>query len=184
MIVLISGYANSGKTTLLDYFSSQVSIYSTSQILHQFVEKTIYELSGLLYDSTNKNNEIVITCQSQAKACKRTYLNRDLHITVAESILKKHLGQTILVQALIAQLQQHPCHKNCLVETIGGDEADFIIEKLTLANLPFKMVNIRSELEVIGCDCRQLLPLGLDIQNDLTAPTTNPAYQYITNLLT
>lgn len=160
-LIILGGYARSGKTTALDYLESkQVAAFSTSRLLHdataRFLEKaTRLQLQELKLILLAKNQPILGVPP------------RDWLIHVAESVLVPVYGRENafvepVVRLALAALDQ----QSVVVESIGGVEFELMHELFASAGVDPICLNIRSNRELADVDYRDLLPNAIEIENN------------------
>ena len=156
-ILILGGYARSGKTTLTDRLGSldDIEVFSTSVLLHQFAKRTINNLCGTSWDVGTPLNKYAEYQLSIANAdfsgdedmyTLGPLLNgRELLIEFAESILVPTFGRQIFSSTVIRQAVQSSADY-AIVESIGGEEYRLMQEELTRLGVrqdQITLVNLR-----------------------------------------
>lgn len=146
-IIFIGGYADSGKTTTMNYFRSiGIHCFSSSELLHKTAQLLL-------------NNE---WSNPHANVDKRKFL-----IPLAEKVLVETFGRSIFAHRVYDLISQLPDDCKIAIETIGGEE--FWLMFNMLDNAPFECYlercNIRRPTENSAADYRQLLPSAITIAN-------------------
>jgi hypothetical protein len=155
-VICLHGYANSGKTTFLDYCKTKYNVpsVSTSVLLHLFAEKLMFNLAGGEYDSWDKSNTIAVTINDGTEV---TFTNRDFLIMIAEEVLVASLSRQILAQSAACLVGES--NARCLIyETIGGDEFEMFANTMNTyySEVFLYPVNVFNPLkELPGADRRQ-----------------------------
>ena len=137
-VVFIGGYANSGKTTVLDRLrNSGHLIVSTSETLHQIADK----FHGRKLDSKIPED--------------RTEL-----IRIAEEVLVPVIGRHGLVSPACEKILNYSGDNEIAIfESIGGEEFRIALNILESAGgLKIDGINLRRSTEQPGVDIRELLP--------------------------
>ncbi len=169
-LVLIYGYARSGKTTLLNTLESQGFLVLSTSVELDYITVDLVKLPRCFIKVLREKNDEVLR-QYIAKNLKAIYpldnphrTCRDLKIWAAEEVFVPYYGRNTLVKETIYN-QFDPCYSGDLVfmETIGGEEAELIKDywksRYTEAS-PIIEINIRRSTEEKGVDIRELSPTG------------------------
>lgn len=124
--VYLTGYARTGKTTLLTELKGRNwLVVSSSEILHKVTEKVLKEFNPELYD---KYMAIPDKDADLAYRKGKPISKRDMLIMVAEEILVPMFGREIfalgVAKAAASGLEGH--HVGCIIESIGGEELSLI----------------------------------------------------------
>lgn len=162
--LIICGYANTGKTTLMN--KSGMNICSTSVVLDRITARfiqTFYQpfrtLPDIEADLRNKTIKIGQMCARQLK------------IAVAEEVIVPTLGRESLVRSALRDAEELGIN---LFESIGGEELLLIIKEIEQAGHSYHIVNLLHADSQPGIDKRELAGCGL---------TVGLPSKYITNLL-
>ena len=172
-LVMIYGYARSGKTTLMNGLASKgYSIVSTSQ-----------ELDYLTIERLNLPRYFVSVLREKDDAKLQKYLKnkltscREEKIKTAEKYFIPLYGRKSLIRmAFTNQLDFSSILDNTVFfETIGGEEADLVERVWSELNFgleyDIKHINIHSDNEVKGVDIRKLSnnPEAVEFKNNLNS---------------
>lgn len=180
-LILIHGYARSGKTTLLNQLQKQGhSIVSTSQELDFITCKRFILPRYCIEYLRNKDNEKLNKVYGVPVNC------RNLKIDTAENWYIPKFGRASLIEkAFLNQLDPHNCSDLVFFETIGGEEAELAKEYWQEHfNQSTLSLNIRRSTEVKGCDIRELAPKN-NFQNIFNCPeiAVNQLLSYVQQLI-
>lgn len=165
-IIIIGGFARSGKTETLKYLQDiyGYSVYSSSKKLHQVAAKLlnlhtpkipVEEFAEMLKDK--ENGSVVFG--------NKEYESREFLIKIAEGILVPSFSRNLFPGAIIWELlNERPAR--AVIETIGGEEWSILRSELDLRGLVYKTYNIRSVRERPSVDYRKLIEGAPSINND------------------
>ena len=155
-IILIGGYARSGKSSSITILEQQGwKIISSSRMIHEFAQRLILMFTGRAIDTHDK--EITFL----------DMLIRDFLIKLAEDVMMPVFTRAVFTAPMAALAANSP-HDLIAIETYGGVEYDFLSKYLRLEGLTWQNYNIRRQTEEPGIDLRRLLPGGIDIENNST----------------
>lgn len=165
-LIIINGYARSGKTTALEYFRDKYnySVYSTSNYLHEVSARllnlyrpkvSIEEFKNILAD---KDNGVVIFGTQE-------YEVREFLVKIAEEVLVPVFSRKIFSSNIIWNLiKDRP--KRAVVETIGGQEWLEMKQVLDYNKIQYRVLVLRSHREKAGIDIREIINEATIINND------------------
>jgi adenylate kinase family enzyme len=166
LIILIGGYANSGKSTFMQFAEELgCNTYSSSVLLHSVYQKIALRFYGEKIDSLKKN-DLIYTWLTPNELGQVT-IREDL-INLAENILVETFSRGIFASAIVDQiLCKNDSGKAHVIETFGDVELDYL-EYYLQTFLPTAVVirfNIRRQEENPSADSRKLLTSAFDIVN-------------------
>lgn len=166
-ITLYSGYANSGKSSRVNVALEKLgyTILSTSQELDIFTDNLFQVLFDSRFNNKYRNAHyqanISKTLSDKIKSYNCTgglKSRRQLKIDLAEKVLVKQFDREIFARAVakkaVALLDQK--HK-VAIESVGGEEAQIILEYLETRYISPRLFNVRASVEKPGVDLRKLL---------------------------
>jgi hypothetical protein len=172
-LVLIYGYARSGKTTLLQELKKRgFTILSTSLELDYITTSSAYLPRYFLPILQEKDDERLrayidregVKLKSSPPFDNPEITCRQLKIWVAENEYVPLFGREYLVEQTIFN-QYDPDNSSQLIffETIGGKEAEII--KKCWSDTAILDINIRRSSELPKVDIRELAPEAIDFHN-------------------
>lgn len=90
-LIIVSGYAQSGKTSMVNYIKTKYgyNIASTSEVLGRFSEAIAKHVAGVYINTDDKRQSAYIN--------KRVLSSRDLKIAIAENCIAPILSRKVLV---------------------------------------------------------------------------------------
>jgi len=147
-IIIIGGYARSGKSTTVRILRNTFNIpcYSTSEVLHQVTNNLL----------TKTFDRPIPTDVNEKRA---------LCISVAEDALVPVFGRQVFAQAVAAKALSD-LSPVVAIESVGGEEYMLLLD--CLAGQPYQQFNwnLRRTHERAGIDLRKLLPDAIEIWAD------------------
>ena len=166
-LILIYGYAKSGKTTLLrELRLKNYQVVSTSVEL-DYVVCEYYNLPRYFVEVLPRKKDHIL----QEYSGDDEITCRELKMLLADEIIIPKYGRGFLAKrALANQYNSFIKHKLLFFETVGGEEA-LITKDIWLKYYGNKVVdiNIRRNSEKPGIDLRELSS-GLDFNNNYDSP--------------
>jgi hypothetical protein len=187
-ILVIGGYANSGKSTSIEHLSKLVPVLSTSEKLYDVTADILINVLGFSY-TKEEMKEIL----KNGKAAKILMFNshevpayldisvRDLLIMIAEKCIVNNLGRQAFSGSVINDIPEDS--QIVAIESIGGEEYKHLKALAEYKGFNVLPINIRSSGELKGVDIRELLPNAKTIENDGTIEELGIKLEQITNLI-
>lgn len=174
IIMVMGGYARSGKSTLLEVIREQVeypdiAVVSTSETLDEHawhVYLAICSSSGRQNDFTK--SEFISLLRTKSDGILG-FNSRKFKTDVAESIVVPAFGRAngIVRPTFKNMLSYYNRGFNVIIECIGGEEWGILEGYLRDCNARYTYFNVRRPgHELSGADIRQLLPTDLELVND------------------
>jgi hypothetical protein len=164
-IIFIGGYAESGKTTSINYLKTLgIPCFSTSELLHHFCFNTYKYIMGIELETQNKIKMVTLFPFNSAFRSIKVSM-REFLIYVAENLLTKTFGRGIFALGIKNQIETCPSNL-VIIETIGGKEYYELNNCFSDTEYNKININIRSYTEKPGIDIRELLPKALEINNN------------------
>ena len=164
-LIILSGYARSGKSTFLEVAKDlDCGVVSTSEILHDFTNLLIRRLLGVRIDTKNKSDMTTLWFNIKQGVTSRTsivsWLSRDILINIAENCLVPVFGRDVFGLAAAKKII-HSRHKTLVYEAFNKSECDSMLHFLSsldgLDNYEVHVVTIVRDDAEPGVDGRELL---------------------------
>ena len=157
-IVLIGGFSQAGKTSVLEILSKSYCTISSSELLHQTLND-IYWMAGQAHFDTHDSKDSPVVFGG------RMYkTGRDLLIYLAEKVLVENFGRGLFAVGCVNQIIPNAIN---FIECIGGDEETELDKQLETNGYDDVIkINIRRHTEKPNVDIRQLLRCAVDVWNE------------------
>lgn len=174
MIVIISGYARSGKSTAADYFRSKGwVVFSTSQLMHELA-RDLFRIFNLEVDTTQKGALLHACVSQEAMASNESegfvgtsssavMTTRDFMSGFAEGVIKRHLTRDCLISALIPKIHEVCEDRDVIIEVYNPEEYHSLSGYWLEVD---RVLSIRSHRERADADNRTLILGATQIWND------------------
>ena len=167
-VILIGGYSNSGRTTLMRYAASkEYLVVSFSDVLYKYCVNLIHEL----VEDPNKGDaekefiDLLLRSRIKAKIFGRGFdSTRDFMILMAK-VLTDTFGREVYSNP-IARMIDESESEVCVCEVYKAEDYYNLERFLVQKKIKFVAVNLRSSRENPKADDRSLIPFDLNIWND------------------
>ena len=174
-ILVVGGYARSGKSTLLEASKDVskelvVSYVSTSQTLDEHAWNIYAAAAASCGRRAEFGSEQFISLLRSKADGILGFNSRQFKIDVAEKIIVPLFGRDAgIVKPTVDEMYKlySQYARNVIIESIGGEEWEILERYLKGYQMDYVAFNVRSpEREQPGVDIRQLLPVELELVND------------------
>jgi len=157
-VIVLSGYARSGKTTFARIGKDLgYTTLSTSALLHKFVRMLFESLLHLEINTNDKKGIHAISLVYNNIGNRfLAWSGRDLLILIAEKCLVPVFGRELFAHT-VARSINNEAEGNFIYEAFNREECDLFIDYLEKRYINFTVVTIRSDKEEMTVDTRELL---------------------------
>ena len=168
-LIILSGYARAGKTTLLEILENKhgASSISTSVFLHTFAQNLAKEIFGFDLDTKQKKNSIELSGNLQLidtnsslriktpHKFSKSYTMRDYLIAIAERVIVKSFGRGVFGYLASRAIKESNSYFN-VYEAFNYEEYRATIENLP-KDIDVEVWILRRDSEEKGADTRELI---------------------------